>query len=524
MTMDKWIHFWLDHNQQIIEWLIIAILCFVLAYVIVTFFLKDKSQGDSSSSAEGGSAGLNDKQFSELEDLLQKLLLQTERVEQRTQISGGENLDGSTALPTEGEAAPSKETLKKLGELQEAIKGKEAEILKLKLDLQKSMAAKSQTPSAGGDSGEMEKLKAQLQELQARLAEYEIIEEDIADLSKYKKENKDLKKEIEALKSGGAQASQSSEDSGESVEELSVEVSSDTVDELSEGGESSGPEESSVEEVELNQSEEVPPVEEEKETEQDSAVQGLEESGEPEELEDKVEEENIEPSDGEGSQDSSNDIDPITEDLIQEFEDAVNAHKATQGEGDELEEEVEDWQAGPQTQVEPKSEAKDSDSTQSITEEESTEIVSEPAVDTIAEVTSENDVMANLTNEIEALANSLNEEIEEESQSDEDIANIEQESVSSGLLIGDNIESSKSVSDQVGQEGEELQNSNDEVEIDNDNVSDDIFSEFGDDGSIDTDRMLDEVASLSEESSGSALDDELDLSKMAEEADNIQKD
>lgn len=84
-------------------------------------------------------------------------------------------------------------------------------------ELSKEIAAlreqiKSAT-SAGGDGSapaisdaELKDLKAKLEEMQARLAEYEIIEDDIADLSQFKEENARLKAEIDDLKNRLANA------------------------------------------------------------------------------------------------------------------------------------------------------------------------------------------------------------------------------------------------------------------------------------------------------------------------------
>jgi len=57
--------------------------------------------------------------------------------------------------------------------------------------------AKSSDPSA--------ELLAKIKTLEGKLAEYEIIEDDIADLSNFKEENARLKKELDTLKRGGPQ-------------------------------------------------------------------------------------------------------------------------------------------------------------------------------------------------------------------------------------------------------------------------------------------------------------------------------
>src|SRR5690606_29016337 len=62
------------------------------------------------------------------------------------------------------------------------------------------------TTAPGVSTEEKDKLDAKIKELQAKLSEYEIISEDIADLSFYKEQNAKLAREVEALKSGGAVA------------------------------------------------------------------------------------------------------------------------------------------------------------------------------------------------------------------------------------------------------------------------------------------------------------------------------
>jgi hypothetical protein len=69
----------------------------------------------------------------------------------------------------------------------------------------------SEIQNLKGGSGNQEKAKLEekIKDLESRLAEYEIISEDIADLSRYKDENVKLKKEIEMLKSNGGVVSSS---------------------------------------------------------------------------------------------------------------------------------------------------------------------------------------------------------------------------------------------------------------------------------------------------------------------------
>ncbi len=56
----------------------------------------------------------------------------------------------------------------------------------------------------GGSSAELEKVTGERDELKERLMEYEIIEEDLANLKKYQQENDSLKKQLAALQGGEA--------------------------------------------------------------------------------------------------------------------------------------------------------------------------------------------------------------------------------------------------------------------------------------------------------------------------------
>lgn len=68
-----------------------------------------------------------------------------------------------------------------------------------------SSAAKAPAGESGGmSSAEKDELSGKVRDLEARLAEYEIISEDIADLSRYREENDQLRKELNSLKAGGA--------------------------------------------------------------------------------------------------------------------------------------------------------------------------------------------------------------------------------------------------------------------------------------------------------------------------------
>lgn len=82
-----------------------------------------------------------------------------------------------------------------VNELQKEVLEKDRKIAELNKQLTQSSG--NEGASNHGDSGD---LLSKISELEARLLEYEIIEDDIADLSLYKTENEKLKEELARLK------------------------------------------------------------------------------------------------------------------------------------------------------------------------------------------------------------------------------------------------------------------------------------------------------------------------------------
>lgn len=93
-------------------------------------------------------------------------------------------------------------------ELQKQLDAAHARIAELE-------ALLAQQPSGGGDpeiQSKLDEVTQERDELKERLAEYEIIEDDIANLKKYKQENEQLKKSLAAYEGGGAPAAAAIED------------------------------------------------------------------------------------------------------------------------------------------------------------------------------------------------------------------------------------------------------------------------------------------------------------------------
>jgi hypothetical protein len=169
VSFETFLHGFTEHVQSIIQWVLLTIL--ILIGFLVTRTLLGKQEDTAGS---GGGPGPSP----ELQAVLDKIMAQTAKLE-------GVSLQGMNP-------AGVAEVEKQVQALKKDLASREEEIGKLK-------AAGPSSAAADAD-----KLGARIKELEARLAEYEILEDDIADLSLYKEENVRLKAELEKLKGGGA--------------------------------------------------------------------------------------------------------------------------------------------------------------------------------------------------------------------------------------------------------------------------------------------------------------------------------
>lgn len=205
--MEKFLAFWSHYNATIIETLVALILLSALYLAYRTFF-GNKGM-DTLESTDNNAAGVNTAQ---IEKTLQKILDQQSSLKNSTGVS----VAGSGG----GDSVPA-ELLQELGALKAALDEKEKQIIDLQQKaVQAANAAKasdagpnaeamaaSASAAAGLAEQERADFEAKIKELEARLAEYEIISEDIADLSFFKEENARLTKELESIRGGGGGAS-----------------------------------------------------------------------------------------------------------------------------------------------------------------------------------------------------------------------------------------------------------------------------------------------------------------------------
>ncbi|UXR66196.1 hypothetical protein EZJ49_08025 [Bdellovibrio bacteriovorus] len=228
MTVEKFLSFWDQHNTAIIEGLVALIILISLLLAYRAFFAKKDKGG-----ADVGNGSLDAAQ---LEKTLQKILDNQQASGKSSRSAAASEdfgvdveMDDSPA-PVRGQATPAAAATASAAEVSAAIEGAKesaAEVAQLRLSLseghqkiaelqaqlQAAQATEQASPTDGAaaeggmSSAEKEELNGKLRDLEARLAEYEIISEDIADLSRYRDENEDLKKQLDALKAGGAVAS-----------------------------------------------------------------------------------------------------------------------------------------------------------------------------------------------------------------------------------------------------------------------------------------------------------------------------
>lgn len=227
MTIEKFLSFWDHHNTSIIEGLLGLIILLALFLAFRAFFAK---KGSSSTNAENGQ-GLDAAQ---LEKTLQKILDNQSSAPAAKSRAAAEDLGvdvemdesplttkkaqasaASGAAASAEAAAVVAESAAEVAQLRLSLSENHQKVETLQAQLQEALAAAQAASSGGGAGGgeggmsaaEKEELSGKLRDLEARLAEYEIISEDIADLSRYRDENEDLKKQLEALKAGAPAAS-----------------------------------------------------------------------------------------------------------------------------------------------------------------------------------------------------------------------------------------------------------------------------------------------------------------------------
>ncbi|MCM2280271.1 MAG: hypothetical protein NDI61_00335 [Bdellovibrionaceae bacterium] len=166
------------HNQVVIGSLVALTL--LTGIVFLWRMINDKS--------EDGATHESSLDVRALEDTLKRVLSHAPVMVASAPASANERGDADTAAT----AALIAEREQKISELQAA--------------LAEAKTQASAAPATGGDALVSLEAQNKIRDLEARLAEYSIIEDDIADLSLYKEENQRLKAELEEIRSQGGVA------------------------------------------------------------------------------------------------------------------------------------------------------------------------------------------------------------------------------------------------------------------------------------------------------------------------------
>ncbi|WP_413560540.1 hypothetical protein [Bdellovibrio sp. HCB209] len=198
MTVDQILLFFSKYNVAIIEGLVAAIILLGLFVGYRGFFGKK----DAESSVGGG------LDTAQLEKTLQKILDNQGTSHAKT---GDEALAAAFKEGSAHGESPEEVTQLKVS-LTENIK--ELEVVRAELQIAEKKVAELQAtaseggaaPAAAAPAVDTSEFENKIKDLEARLSEYEIISEDIADLSRYKEENEKLKSEITGLKEAGPAA------------------------------------------------------------------------------------------------------------------------------------------------------------------------------------------------------------------------------------------------------------------------------------------------------------------------------
>lgn len=234
MTIENFLSFWSQHNIAIIESLIALV-------IILSLFIAYRSFFSKAAKAESFEGAGHSFDTAQIEKTLQKLLdsqaqNQTQALSQKAHAGEDLSMDVDfDAMENESGGNKSVEVQELRGSLSKSEKKIETLQKQLEEALQKvselaEFSAAPADPSAGGNSKEAEDFKAKINDLETRLAEYEIISEDIADLSRFRDENEKLKKELEALKAGSPSTSTASTNQAETAPSPVVDSISDELE------------------------------------------------------------------------------------------------------------------------------------------------------------------------------------------------------------------------------------------------------------------------------------------------------
>lgn len=185
MTIDRFLELFVGNLEQIIGWSAVVIFSGAIFLLVRNIFFRATDEVPTN--------------VGELETTLKKILDQTKTKPEKAipqvivdpEAAGVAEEAKKMAQMSSEQLAQARE---ELDSLQATLAEKEKELEALK----SQPAAPEQQPASNEQSDAA--LKTRIQELEGKLLEYEIIEEDIADLSFYKEENAKMRRELEEMK------------------------------------------------------------------------------------------------------------------------------------------------------------------------------------------------------------------------------------------------------------------------------------------------------------------------------------
>jgi len=184
VSFENFLQFWAVHNRQIIEFVFVSTFIIILFVIYRQFFAK--SESTEAAGSHGTPVSID---TTEIEEKLKKIL----ENQSAFKTVASENASTSPVASAEGAAVVAAVDTQELEKLRSEVKQKEQAIEELK-----KASAASAAGSASVGKEDTKKFEDKIKELEGRLQEYEIISEDIADLSFYKEENARLQKELSA--------------------------------------------------------------------------------------------------------------------------------------------------------------------------------------------------------------------------------------------------------------------------------------------------------------------------------------
>lgn len=173
----------LEFISQNINWVVASSVVVILLLLIPLLWISVKSSPD-----------VEDTQtLKGLEGSLKKMIEET----QSGKATLGESAGNSAQVEKEKQ-----ELVQLQAELRNQLQQKEKEIETLKSSAGSNGAGASSVGVSAEVEKQLQESEDRVRELEARLREYEIIEDDIADLSTFKEENAKLRQEIQKIKAG----------------------------------------------------------------------------------------------------------------------------------------------------------------------------------------------------------------------------------------------------------------------------------------------------------------------------------